>query len=109
MARQTTCDTVVKIRQLLGGDIPATNRLSKLDSDIWRLGLIINNKPKLNIEAIKKNRIFSFCQATNSEISIELDKGVLKKIIGFYEEEYNKQLDICNDIIRKLESTDKDI
>lgn len=103
MARQTTCDTVAKIRDLLGGDIPATTRLSQLDYDLWRLELLVRSTPKLQLEVIKKKRIFGFCQATNSEMTIELDNKVFGKIIGMYEGEYKKQLAICQDIIRKLE------
>lgn len=109
MAMQTTVDAVIKIRRLLGDDIPATKRLSDIDNAIWSLELMFGEKPKLNIEVIKKKRILCFCNVVSREVSIELDRDILKRIIGIYKEEYNKQLDVCNDIVSKLESTDKDI
>lgn len=109
MAMQTTVDTVIKIRRLLGDDIPATKRLGDIDNAIWNFELMFGEKPKLNIEVIKKKRILCFCNVVSREVSIELDQNILERIIDIYKEEYNKQLDVCNNIIRKLESIDKDI
>ena len=102
MARAETVDLCERLNALLGADIPDSKRLCKLDSTIWRLEELKFSDPTLEITYPKKSRVFGFSRRLSEEMSIDLDKNVLDKIIKWYEEEYQKQAMICNDLIRKL-------
>ena len=103
MARKITVELCQKVRELLGCDITDTKRLSKLDEDIWKLNLIKRNA-NMKIKTICKRKFLGFSQATQSEKEINIDNIVFERIINYYEEEYERQVNVCRELIRKLES-----
>lgn len=103
MARERTCDIAEKIKSLFGGTIPDLERLTSLDTDLWKLEMLRGEEK--NFESYityKKKIICGISKKTTGYISIDIDERVFERIIDFYEEEYEKQAKICEDIIAKM-------
>lgn len=104
MAREKTCNIYKKIKKLLGSTVPAVDRLGNLDDSIWKLGLLKKAEKNIRVEVIyKKKKILGYCRSIQSNVEVEIDDKILERIIKIYEDEYNKQLEICESLISKLE------
>lgn len=104
MAREKTCNIYKKIKKLLGRTVPAVERLGNLDDSIWKLGLLKTAEKNIKVEVIyKKKKILGYCRSIQSNVEVEIDDKILERIIQIYEDEYNKQLEICESLISKLE------
>lgn len=104
MARERTYKIAEKIKSLFGGTIPDLERLSKLDTQIWELKMLRGEDKKLHADMRFVNlNIFGYSKILSKMKQVDIDEKVFERIIDFYEEEYEKQAKVCEDIIAKME------
>lgn len=93
-----------EIKSLLGCIPPALERLNNLHDAMYKLRLINNNeKMRCNV-SYSKVFIFGYSHTISSRVEIEIDRALIKNVLSSYKEEYEKQMQVCEELIRKLKS-----
>lgn len=104
MARSKTCEIYKKIQSLLGSNVPVVERLGYLDDSIWKFELLRGAKKNVKADfTYKKKIIFGYSQVVHNEVEVKIDDEILERIIDMFEEEYEKQVEVCEKLISKLE------
>lgn len=104
MPKEKTYEICRKVEKLLGCKVPAVKRLLYLDESIWRFGILKCNKKHVKADfTYNKNKIFGYSRTVHDNVEVEIDDEILERIIEIFEEEYEKQVNVCEKLISKLE------
>lgn len=103
MARDKTVELNQKIISLLGCTIPALDRLNELDDALWKLNLFNEAKVRFDV-SYSKAYIFGYSRRVTEHIDVKIDDALIEAVVSLYKEEYDKQVQVCEELIRKLKS-----
>ena len=108
MAREKTCEIAEKIKQYLGVSIPCLDRLTELDTSIWKLEMLSSGEATYSQRIYyKKRTILGYSRRISNRVDVKIDDEMAEKIRLLFEEEYKRQVKICEDLISKLECNNK--
>lgn len=101
--RQKTIEITKEIKDFLGSSIPMVDKLNNLDSSLCELELLKGYRSRINIQVTFDSiSILGFHKKEGRTIDIDIDEEMLDKITDLFEDQYDKQVKICEDLIKQL-------